>query len=137
MIVFVSGCYDILHGGHVEFFTQARALGTRLIVCAPTDEVLAAHKQRKPAMPLEHRLALLRALRMVDEVVIGADSELGLNFKTEFLRVRPKILAVTTDDRFETKKRALCDQIGAMYVQLPKTLAYTPVSSSELYCRVA
>ena len=31
--VFVSGCYDVLHGGHLEFFTQARALGDHLIVC--------------------------------------------------------------------------------------------------------
>jgi bifunctional ADP-heptose synthase (sugar kinase/adenylyltransferase) len=30
--VFVSGCYDVLHGGHVEFFSQARALGTHLTV---------------------------------------------------------------------------------------------------------
>jgi len=136
MTVFVSGCYDIIHGGHVEFFTQARALGTRLVVCAPTDGVLEAHKHRV-AMPIEHRLAVLRALRMVDDVVIGADSEPGLNFKTEFLRLRPDILAVTVDDRFETAKRELCKQTGARYVQLPKTLGFAPISSSQIYCRVA
>lgn len=32
-IVFVSGCYDIIHGGHVEFFQQAKALGDYLVVC--------------------------------------------------------------------------------------------------------
>lgn len=29
---FVSGCYDILHAGHVQFFTEARALADRLVV---------------------------------------------------------------------------------------------------------
>lgn len=137
MTVFVSGCYDIIHGGHIEFLTQARALGSRLIVCAPTDAVYEAHKHRKPLLPFEHRLAVLRALRMVDGVVVGADPELGLNFKTEFLRLRPKILAVTEDDRFELAKRALCDEAGARYIKLRKTLGFAPVSSSEIYCRVA
>lgn len=137
MTVFVSGCYDIIHGGHVEFLTQARSLGTRLVVCAPTDAVYEAHKYRKPLLPFEHRLAVLRALRMVDEVVVGADHEPGLNFKTEFLRLRPHILAVTEDDRFEVAKRDLCAEVGARYVKLRKTLDYAPISSTEIYCRVA
>lgn len=137
MTVFVSGCYDIIHGGHVEFLTQARALGSRLVVCAPTDAVYEAHKHRKPLLPFEHRLAVLRALRMIDEVVVGADHEPGLNFKTEFLRLRPNILAVTEDDRFEVAKRDLCAEVGARYVKLRKTLGYAPISSTEIYCRVA
>ena len=31
--VFVSGCYDVLHAGHVEFFRAAKALGDHLTVC--------------------------------------------------------------------------------------------------------
>lgn len=31
--VFISGCYDILHGGHIQFFKEARALGDHLTVC--------------------------------------------------------------------------------------------------------
>jgi len=30
--VFVSGCYDIIHAGHVQFFREARALGDHLTV---------------------------------------------------------------------------------------------------------
>lgn len=132
MMVFVSGCYDILHGGHIEFLAMARSLGTSLVVCAPTDRVYRIHKGRSPVVPFEHRLAVLRALRMVDRVEIGDDPDPGLNFKSVFLRLKPGILAVTDDDQFEHKKRALCDEVGASYVKLPKSLGFAKVSTSEI-----
>lgn len=130
--VFVSGCYDILHGGHVEFLTAAKALGDHLTVCVPTDAVLAAHKQRKPALNVDHRVHLLQALSVVDRVVVGNDLDLGLNFKSQFLELRPNILAVTEDDQYEEAKRALCATTGTEYVKLPKTLGYTKISSTEI-----
>ena len=49
-------CYDIIHGGHVEFFRTARALGDYLIVSVAGDAVLAAHKAgRPPSMPTAHK----------------------------------------------------------------------------------
>lgn len=58
--VFVSGCYDILHGGHLEFWAQARALGTYLIVSFASDDVLAAHKSnRRSSIPTEHKKQLI------------------------------------------------------------------------------
>jgi cytidyltransferase-like protein len=130
--VFVSGCYDILHGGHVEFLTAAKALGNFLIVCVPTDTVLAAHKHRRPALNVDHRVHILQALGVVDKVVVGRDEEEGLNFKSQFLALRPDILAVTEDDLYEKEKRALCDEIGAQYVKLPKTLGFAQISSTEI-----
>lgn len=73
--VFVSGCYDVLHGGHIEFFEQARALGDYLIVCFAGDDSLKKHKRPQPSIPTEHKKHLIGALRCVDEVVIGADLE--------------------------------------------------------------
>jgi len=58
--VFVSGCYDILHGGHLEFWSQARALGTHLTVSFASDDVLAAHKSsRRSSIPTEHKKQLI------------------------------------------------------------------------------
>ena len=72
--VFVSGCYDILHAGHLQFFREARALGDHLTVSFASAEVLWRHKQRRSSLPDEHKRALLASLGMVDEVVVGADS---------------------------------------------------------------
>lgn len=131
--VFVSGCYDILHAGHLQFFEEARSLGDSLTVSFASAEVLWIHKRRKPSIPDDHKLALLQGLRMVDEVVIGDSHKEGLDFEDHFLRIRPDILAVTEDDKYGPLKRALCEQIGAQYTILPKTPPrFEPVSTSSI-----
>ena len=134
--VFISGCYDILHGGHIEFFNQAKALGDHLTVCLPNDEVLFLHKKRRPFVPLDHKIHLIEALKMVDEVVIGEDMDIGLNFRTVFLDLKPDILAVTEDDKFEGIKRRLCAEVNAEYVRLPKNLSYNQISTTEIFQRL-
>jgi len=89
--VFVSGCYDILHAGHVQFFKDARALGDHLTVCFASDDVLWTHKKRRSSIPQEHKLALLQSLTTVDGVVMGENLELGLDFQDHFLQLRPDI----------------------------------------------
>jgi cytidyltransferase-like protein len=131
--VFVSGCYDILHAGHVQFFREAKALGTHLTVTFAGSEVLWIHKQRRSSLPDDHKRALIAALDMVDEVIVTRGLDEGLDFKEDFLRLKPDILAVTEDDKYGPLKRALCAQVGARYVVLPKTPPqFTPVSTSEI-----
>lgn len=131
--VFVSGCYDILHGGHIEFFNQAKALGDYLIVSFASDKTLEIYKNKKSSLPESHKRKILESLRMVDEVVMGgADEELGLDFKKHFLRIKPDILAVTEDDKFGEQKIKLCEEIGAEYMILPKTLNFEKISTTEI-----
>jgi len=131
--VFVSGCYDILHAGHVQFFREARALGDHLTVCFASNDVLWQHKQRRSSLPDEHKRALIAALEMVDEVVVGTGMDEGLDFKDHFLRLRPDILAVTEDDKYGDVKRALCAQVGARYVVMPKTPPQSPpISTTQI-----
>lgn len=131
--VFVSGCYDILHGGHLQFFEEARSLGDHLTVSFASEEVLWIHKRRKPSIPDQHKKALLEGMRVVDAVVVGDSHEEGLDFKEHFLAVKPDILAVTEDDQYADLKRALCDQVGARYMKLPKTPPkFEPVSTSSI-----
>ena len=44
--VFVSGCYDIIHAGHLAFFKEAKALGDHLTVCFASDEILWIEKKK-------------------------------------------------------------------------------------------
>ena len=131
--VFVSGCYDILHAGHIQFFREARALGDRLIVSFASTEVLWIHKQRRSSLPDDHKAALISALTMVDEVVVGNSHDEGIDFRDHFLRLKPQVLAVTEDDKYGPLKRELCAQVGARYVVLPKTPPqFSPVSTSQI-----
>lgn len=131
--VFVSGCYDIVHAGHVQFFREAKALGDHLTVCFASDAVLWEHKNRRSSLPEDHKRGLIASLEMVDDVVMGEDQEYGLDFASHFRRLQPDILAVTEDDQYEEIKRALCDEVGARYEILPKTPPqFPPVSTSGI-----
>jgi cytidyltransferase-like protein len=131
--VFVSGCYDILHAGHLQFFREARALGSHLTVCFASADVLWRHKQRRSSLPDDHKHALIAGLHHVDAVVVGGGDEEGLDFKEHFLQLKPDILAVTEDDKYGPLKRALCAQVGARYVVLPKTAPqFSPVSTTQI-----
>lgn len=131
--IFISGCYDILHGGHIQFFKEARALGDHLTVCFASDNVLWNHKKRRTSIPEDHKLALMTSLDIIDQVVVGDCDEIGLDFKHHFLKICPDVLAVTEDDQYADAKRALCEQVGAEYVVLPKTPPqFTPVSTTSI-----
>ena len=135
--VFVSGCYDIIHGGHVQFWSEARALGDKLTVCFASDAVLWEHKHRRSSLPEDHKQALISGLRVVDEVVIGRGMEIGLDFKEHFLRIRPQLLVVTDDDKYGEIKRELCASIGARYVILHKTPpAFKPISTTQIVANI-
>ncbi|MDB4459540.1 adenylyltransferase/cytidyltransferase family protein, partial [bacterium] len=77
--VFVSGCYDLLHAGHLQFFEEARALGDHLTVCFADEKILWQHKNRRPSLPDDHKMALLSAFPMVDQVVTGDGKTTGLD----------------------------------------------------------
>jgi cytidyltransferase-like protein len=135
--VFVSGCYDILHAGHIQFFREARALGDELTVCFASSDVLWAHKRRCSSLPDEHKRAILSSLSMVDRVVMGEDPKPGLDFEGHFLRLRPDILAVTVDDQYADAKSELCTRVGAKYHVLDKSPpAVAPVSTTELVSHI-
>lgn len=137
--VFVSGCYDILHGGHIQFFRDARALGDHLTVCFASDEVYRAWKGREPALPEDSRRAILEELRCVDEVVMSTMPAHGVNLYMDFARYMfaitsayHPILAVTDDDANIEAKRKWCEGTNKRFVVLPKTVPGTPISTTAI-----
>jgi cytidyltransferase-like protein len=131
--VFVSGCYDILHAGHLQFFKDAKELGDHLIVCFASDKVLFKHKKRKSSIPQDHKMALLKSVCLIDEVCVGEHAEKGLDFLEHFLSKKPSILAVTEDDLYSDLKKDLCKKHNVEYVVLPKKNPnFSPTSTSSI-----
>jgi len=134
--VFVSGCFDIIHGGHVEFFNQAKEFGgpnSKLIVSFASDEVLLKYKDRKSSLPQEHKKRLLESMAVIDEVVIGTNvNQEGIDFLSHFDRIKPDYLVVTEDDKYESVKRELCWKYNCEYVVLPKTLHFEKISTTDV-----
>jgi rfaE bifunctional protein nucleotidyltransferase chain/domain len=88
-VVMTTGCYDILHAGHIRHLEKARSLGTKLIVAMNSDKSVRSLKgESRPINPENQRRAILEALRCVDEVRVTDDP---MDLVRE---VRPQVLAV-------------------------------------------
>ncbi len=69
-IVFTNGCFDILHAGHVDYLSDAKREGDRLIVAVNSDESVNRLKgEGRPINPLDRRMTMLAGLSSVDWVV--------------------------------------------------------------------
>ena len=73
-VVLVTGGFDPLHSGHVEYFKAARDLGDHLIVGINSDAWLTRKKGR-PFMPMQERATIVKELECVDEVITFDDSD--------------------------------------------------------------
>ncbi len=66
-VVFTNGCFDLLHGGHIHLFREAKALGDVLIVALNSDASIRRLKgPARPIFPLSERFEVLSALESID-----------------------------------------------------------------------
>lgn len=72
--VLVTGGFDPLHSGHIEYFKEAKKLGDRLVVGVNSDDWLT-RKKGKPFLPFHERAAIIKELKMVDQVIGFNDSD--------------------------------------------------------------
>jgi cytidyltransferase-like protein len=115
--VFVSGCYDLLHSGHVEFFRQASQYGD-LYVGIGSDNTILHYKNHKTVYSEQERLFMVKSIRYVKEAYINAGTGI-LDFLPTLDIVKPDILLVNSDGDSESK-RALCQSRGIKYVVLER-----------------
>ena len=116
--VFVSGCYDLLHSGHVEFFQQASQFGD-LYVGIGSDATYLEYKHRKPMFPQEERLFMVRNIKAVKEAYINEGSGV-IDFIPTLDIVQPDIFVVNAEGGSVTK-RQLCEERGIQYIELERT----------------
>ena len=73
-VVVVTGGFDPLHSGHIEYFKAAKQLGDKLIVGVNSDAWLT-RKKGQPFMPWVERAAIINGLKVVDQVIDYDDSD--------------------------------------------------------------
>lgn len=73
-IVLVTGGFDPLHSGHLDYFNKAKEYADHLVVGVNSDQWLT-HKKGKPFLPLEERVDIIKHLDMVDEVLVFNDDD--------------------------------------------------------------
>lgn len=129
--VFVSGCYDLLHSGHVEFFRQASQYGD-LYVGIGSDETILGYKHHKTFYPEQERLFMVKSIRYVKDAFINQGSGI-MDFVPTIDIVKPDIFVVNADGSSETKRK-FCEERGIEYVVLERTPAegLTARSSTDI-----
>ena len=115
--VFVSGCYDLLHSGHVEFFRQAAEYGD-LYVGIGSDATILGYKHHKTVYSEQERLFMVKSIRYVKDAFINAGSGI-LDFIPTLDIVKPDILVVN-EDGGSPEKEQLCRERGIEYVVLQR-----------------
>ena len=107
--VFVSGCYDMLHSGHVAFFKEASTYGD-LYVGIGSDATIRELKDRKTINTERERLYMVKAIRYVTDAFVNSGSGI-LDFAEDVKRLKPDIFFVNSDGYTPGKKR-FCEENG-------------------------
>ncbi len=107
--VFVSGCYDMLHSGHVAFFEEAASHGD-LYVGLGSDKTIGQLKGRKTINTDQERLYMVKALKVVKDAWINSGSGL-MDFENEVRDLRPDIFFVN-EDGYTPDKQKFCKELS-------------------------
>jgi cytidyltransferase-like protein len=115
--VFVSGCYDMLHSGHVAFFKAASQYG-KLYVGIGSDATIQELKHRKTIYSEAERLYMVKSIKYVTDACINSGSGY-LDFIESVDRIKPDIFVVNSDGGSEDKRK-FCKERGIEYVELER-----------------
>lgn len=124
VIVYVPGCWDLIHAGHLNLLWRAKQLGDVLVVGVVSDAGILAYKHRAPAQNAQLRIRSVERLGFVDVVELQRTTD-----PTALLeRFQPKKL-VHGDDWTRLKEgHDTLERLGIEFVRLP----YTPGLSTTL-----
>ncbi len=115
--VFVSGCYDMLHSGHIAFFRTAADYGD-LYVALGSDKTVYDLKGRLPINTEQERLYMVKAVNCVTDAFVSTGSGM-LDFEHELRDMKPDIFVVNADGN-TPQKEALVKSLGIEYVVLER-----------------
>ena len=123
-LVFTNGVFDVLHRGHVQYLTQARALGASLLVALNTDA--SARRLGKgpdrPLNPEDDRAVVMAALGSTS-LVTWFDEDTPLQLITQ---VRPDILVKGGDYDMQTlAETGVAEAYGGRALALPFVSGYS------------
>ena len=116
VIVAVSGYFDPLHIGHLEYFGKAKSLGDVLVVIVNNDEQLRKKRNvSEPFMKQEDRIDLIESISFIDKVVLSIDKDSSVCETLKLLK--PDIFAKGGDVFFgKVPETDICKELGIKMV---------------------
>ncbi len=111
-VVLAAGVFDLLHLGHVRFLEEAKKAGgegSELVVIVARDRTVEKRKGEKPVMSENQRRALVEALKVVDEAILGYGE---FNIGKVIEKVAPDVIVLGHDQKNieETVRATITEQ---------------------------
>lgn len=122
--VITFGTFDVFHVGHLRVIERAAELGDRLVVGVSADALNVRKKGREPVFSEGERLAIVAALKPVDEVFL----EESLELKRDYIERFGADVLVMGDD-WKGRFDELSDACEVVY--LPRTPAISTTALIE------
>jgi cytidyltransferase-like protein len=116
--VLVTGCFDWLHSGHVEFFRDAAALGELYVVAGSDRNVRLLKGDGHPLHHQDQRVYMIGAMRPVHRALVSTGSG-WMDAEPEIDVVKPHIYLVN-EDGDNPEKREFCNTHGLEYLVLKR-----------------
>jgi glycerol-3-phosphate cytidylyltransferase len=122
---YTSGVFDLFHIGHLRLLKNAKKECDYLIVGVCTDKLVLELKGKKPIIPLEQRIEILKELPFVNEIVIkNTDNDTWIAYK-----LKAKIIFKGSD--WKGKKKWKWIETNAKVLKIKtKIIPYTKCVSS-------
>ena len=115
--IFVSGCFDMLHSGHIAFFKEASSYG-ELYVGIGSDDTIQELKGRQTINSEQERLYMINAIKYVTNAFVNSGSGI-LDFEENLKELKPDGFVVN-EDGYSPAKKSLCDALGIELIQLQR-----------------
>jgi cytidyltransferase-like protein len=116
--VVVTGCFDWLHSGHIQFFLDAAALGDLYVIVGSDENVRFLKGPGHPLRPQEERRYMVQSVRSVHRALISTGSG-WMDAEPEISSIAPDIYVVNKDGD-QPEKRGFCRAHGLDYVVLER-----------------
>ena len=129
--VLVFGCFDIIHPGHIWFLQQAKKHGDHLVVVLARDNQIRRIKGHAPQIKEQDRLALVKALKLVDAAYLGDNA---YRYERLVKKIKSDIIVLGYDQK-ETIEEIQA-RVGT-HIRIVRLKAYKPkkYKSSLIYDR--
>jgi rfaE bifunctional protein nucleotidyltransferase chain/domain len=122
-IVLAGGCFDVVHLGHIIFLEKAKSKGDVLVILLESDIDIKKNKgKNRPINNQENRAIFLTKLKMVDYVIKLPEMKTDEEYFKIISKLKPKIIAVSENDKNLDKKKEQAKRIGAKLVEVTKTI---------------
>lgn len=119
-IIIVSGGFDPLHIGHIDYFRRAKKLGDKLLVILNDDGFLM-RKKGYIFMSFENRIAIIDELKSVDYLVKAIDTDQTVRETLRMLRrifKDDELVFANGGDRFrvDSPEKEVCKQLNIEFI---------------------